>query len=178
MPLTLTLPSLRNPHRSQASCKSQHDYIPTSQPVISFRSVKKGRLITVPAALSAAEAAQLHCVYTALLLCWYKDIQVRIRSEQSAGIVYLHSPTRKLLYLWRQVENLLAPGQNQRGTRPSSIPSTSHLQLETVDQPFPSIFSFLFVLWILPHHFDPPHPHPRNSRTSHFVMYKKVSLPM
>lgn len=67
-----------------------------SQPFISLWSVKD-HLVTVPTALSAARAAQLQCLRTALLLCWYKDIQLSICTEHSAVIGHPHSPIRKLL---------------------------------------------------------------------------------
>lgn len=94
LPWTQTSLSLRNPtdlriHYRHCT-KSQQDYIPLSQPSISFRNMKRGQFMTVPTASSATKARQLHCACMAVILCWdsgvWQLIQVCMYSKQSADI--------------------------------------------------------------------------------------------
>lgn len=166
LPWTQTLLSLRNPIDLGHCIKSQQDYIPISQPSLFFRNMKRGQFITVSTAPSATKARQSHCACMALILCWDSGCrqltQVSMYSKQFADIPL----PGKWSWLWKWIETSLAIGQKQRGIRPSSILNSTHLQFDIFKQTLPSISSFLFMLWMLPHYFDSSHPHPRNSRIS------------
>lgn len=146
LPWTLTFLSFRNLidlriHYRHCK-KSQQDYIPLSQPSISFRNMKRGQFITVPTAPSAAKATQPHYECKALVLCWDSGCMTAHASLYVLKAVCWYSLTRKLIWLWKWIETSLVIGQKQRGVRPSLIAATYNLKYSCRPfHPFPLFYS-------------------------------------